>query len=339
KLFLFSLSFFIVTVNAKCPFASASDKEDSVVDRKLAAKKYGDTAHSDIAGSFLKDNMLGHGHKAHRQLKRPPIKRVPRGPRGPRTSQCLPVEALASQVAHVRETFAPNIDSDGNPAPNLYSICSYRAGLSIVDGDGTVERISGYAFAELEYRPGFSPPSDAFMLWVDNESPFLAQLELGFNDLVPGPDLFQGVFDTTKGDIDFVTTSRAEGELGGGQEDYDFMLHCEPIPSGGFRGYSHGSMFCESTATRVAGVFEEPDTFSNSYTFFLVPGGTSDEYVCPCAAEEVEITCEEKCNLGTNRHWAEVSIGGICESLANEQPAQFGPDGCKFETCCTRGTN
>ncbi|GMH48976.1 hypothetical protein TrRE_jg9094, partial [Triparma retinervis] len=204
------------------------------------------------------------------------------------------------------------------------------------DGDGTVDRISGYAFAELEYPPGFAPPpSDAYMLWVDNESPFLAQLVFGFYDLqIPGPDLFQGVFDTTKGDIDFVTTSREEGDL---QEDYDFMLHCEPIPSGGFRGYSHGSMFCEATATRVAGVFEEPDVFSNSYTFFLVPGGTSDEYVCPCAAEEVEITCEEKCNLGTNRHWASGNL--ICENFANEQPAQFGPDGCKFETCCTRGTD
>ncbi|GMH49061.1 hypothetical protein TrRE_jg1395, partial [Triparma retinervis] len=202
----------------------------------------------------------------------------------------------ASQVAHVRETFAPNIDSDGNPARNLYTMCSFRAGFSLVDGDGTVDRIGGYAFAEVEYFPGVPPPpSDAFMLWVDNESPFLAQLELGFNDLVPGPDLYQGVFDTTKGDIDFVTTSRVEVELGmgdweaEGQEEYDFKLHCEPIPSGGFRGYSHGSMFCEATATRVAGVFEEPDAFSNSYTFFLVPGGTSDEYVCPCAAEEVKV--------------------------------------------------
>lgn len=147
-----------------------------------------------------------------------------------------------------------------------------------------MDRISGYDFAKVEYPsfPGVPfPPSDMFMLWVDNESPFLAQLVFGFLY-----DTFQGVFDTTKNDIDLVTTHvvTTYGDL---EADYDFMLHCEPIPSRGFRGYSHGSMFCEATATRVAGI-DGAGPFSNSYTFFLVPGGTSED-VCPCAAEEVEV--------------------------------------------------
>jgi hypothetical protein len=271
-LILAAVSFFTFTVNAGCPFGY------------------------DLMDDSAASHAAKHGDSGTRSLFEPakPTSRNLKHAKKPKPSKntCLSAEGLASQVAQVRKTFAPNLTADGYPAANAYSICSMRAGLSYVESQqsplGPYETYrEGYIFADLPVaKPGMIGDVDVY--WVDNSSPFLAQFEFVFDetDLALGPDSFQGLYDFNQNEFDLVESLKEEG---GGIEfnaDYDNTMHCTPISKEGLNGYSFGDMFCEGTSTlRPGGTAtlnaRGDKAFSDSYNFYLVQGNG-----CPCDNSE-----------------------------------------------------